>query len=59
MTTAINADATDLAHADDPDYDQCPGCAHWWPLADMCHDRNGDNVCTDCVWSWSTHPDHR
>lgn len=58
-TIATYSDNTTEQNADDPDYDQCPGCAHWRPLADMCHDRNGDNVCTDCIWSWSTHPDHR
>lgn len=44
-------DATDLAHADDPTYDQCPRCTHLWPLDAMARDRNGDNICPDCMFS--------
>lgn len=50
MTPVAYPDATDTAHAGDPDYDQCPSCTHWWPLDEMCHDRNGDNICPDCIW---------
>lgn len=59
MTPVAYPDATDTAHAGDPDYDQCPSCAHWWLLAEMNHDRNGDNICPDCVSTWSAYPDHR
>lgn len=49
----------DAVQSDSPDYDQCPGCEHWWPLADMSVNRSGDNICPDCVFSWSAYPDHR
>lgn len=57
--SAVFPDTTDLQHASDPDHAQCPGCSHWWPIADLSHDRNGDNICPDCVFSWSAYPDHR
>src|SRR5690349_5747829 len=34
-------DQTDIDHADDPTYDQCPRCTHLWPLDEMARDRNG------------------
>lgn len=50
-------DAADLApHTDKA---QCCGCHHWWDTAELSHDRNGDDVCPDCVWTWSAYPDHR
>lgn len=52
-------DATDTASTGDPDHAQCPGCQHWWPLTDLSPDRNGDNICPDCVSTWSAYPDHR
>jgi hypothetical protein len=48
-------DAADLDPA--PDTAQCEGCHHYWPIAELYHDRNGDNTCPDCVNTWLH--DHR
>ena len=37
----------------------CPGCSHSWPTDELTIDHNGDRICPDCVWLWSTHYDHR
>lgn len=51
MPPVAHPDAIDRDHADDPTYDQCPRCTHLWPLDEMARDRNGDNICPDCVFS--------
>ena len=39
--------------------DVCPGCDNEYPADELCRDRNGDNVCSDCLLTWSAYPDHR
>lgn len=50
-TPVAYPDAIDTAHACDPTHGQCPRCTHLWPLDEMARDRNGDNICPDCVFA--------